>query len=216
MNLSSQIALGIAALAAGVGAVKLAQRFGGPKPLSARRKFVLDAISQVVPAQYGDAKFTRIAPGYDADDPNLPHGFTTCGYLPCYVGRVLNAPKCITQGGLEQMRTNGRKEGSWVDATGSNRPSPGDLFGIGGPRLIVHVGVIIDASGDVWKTADAGQGGIGTGQQAKYLDRPYDAATRTLGGPGAQFVPGKGWTVRGDSRTIAGWIDIDKVQGATP
>lgn len=200
------IGAGVAAAAVGAVAYKLlanAKDSAGGGPLSARRQFVLDEIAKVVPSQYGDAKFTKIAPGYDADDASLPHGFTTCGYLPCHVGRMLKVANCITQGGLEQMRTNGRKDGSWVDANGKNRPRPGDLYAIGSDKLIVHVGVIIDPSGPIWKTADAGQGSIGAGQQANYLSRPYDPSGVTLGGPAGP-------------RKLAGWIDIDKVPGATP
>lgn len=218
------IAASAAAAAVSAGTVALARRASGPGPLSARRKFVLDALSAVVPSHYGDPKFSRIAPGYSADDSSLPSGFTTCGYLPCFVGRELGVPNCITQGGLEQMRINGRKTGSWVEPTGANRPRPGDLFGIDsdgppGKRIIVHVGAIVSADGDTWTTADAGQGGIGADQQAKYLARPYDPKTNTLGGPGAFYVDGRGWVVRKrdgreEPRYLAGWIDIDKVPGA--
>lgn len=216
---AAPIAIASGLLAAGVGAgVYLLLRRGGVAigPLSERRKFVLAAVAAVVPSQYGDAKFAEIAPGYNPDDPALPKGFTTCGYLPCYVGRKLQAPKCITQGGLEQMRTNGRAMGAWVDNDGSRLPRPGDLYAIGSDRLIVHVGVVIDAGPREWTTADAGQGTIGAGQRAAYVTRPYDWNTRTSGGIGTTLVSGKGWTLRGDPRTVAGWIDIDKVPGATP
>ncbi len=226
MNAPTLAAVGVAAVGAGVAVFRL---LSGPEKMSARRQFVLAALARVVPAQYGDSRFRAIAPGYDPADPNLPSGFTTCGYLPCYVGRELGVSNCITQGGLEQMRTNGRKEGSWVDATGKNRPRPGDLFGIDsdgppGKRIIVHVGAIVGADGDVWKTADAGQGGMGAGQRAEYISRPYDPKTNTLGGPGASYIPGKGWTIRKKNystgqmydapRYVAGWVDIDRVQGA--
>ncbi len=214
------VAIGVLAASAGAGVFALLRGRGASAPLSARRKFVVASVATVVPSQYGDSKFSRIAPGYNPDDAALPKGFTTCGYLPCYVGRELGVSNCITQGGLEQMRTNGRKSGAWVDANGKNRPKPGDLFAIGSDRLITHVGVFIDsyvgAQGPTWKTADAGQGAAGAGQRADYIDRPYDAATRTVGGPGAVFVPGQGYSVRGNPRTVAGWIDIDKVQGAKP
>lgn len=215
------VAIGVLAAGAGAGAFALLRkRIAAGGPLSERRKFVLASIASVVPSQYGDAKFARIAPGYDPDDAALPKGFTTCGYLPCYVGRELGVPNCITQGGLEQMRTNGRKSGAWVDATGKNHPKPGDLFAIGSDRLITHVGVFIESrggtNGPTWRTADAGQGAVGAGQRADYIDRPYDAATKTLGGPGAVFVPSRGWSIRDNPRTVAGWIDIDKVTGARP
>lgn len=206
------LVVGIGVVAAGVGGALAArylfpQKVNKQEPISARRAKVLEAIAAVVPSQYGDSKFRKIAPGYDPEDPAMPPGFTTCGYLPCYVGSVLSAPKCITQGGLEQMRTNGRAMGAWVDANGTNRPKPGDLYAIGTDKLIVHVGVIIDPSGNLWKTADSGQGSVGAGQSALYVERSYDPVAVTL----AQTRP-----VLGKPRKLAGWIDIDKVPGATP
>ncbi len=217
MSTAIVIAAGVAAAGLGAGALLLWRRgSGGFRPMTERRRFVLDRLAEVVPSQYGDAKFKRIAPGYDPNDSALPKGFTTCGYLPCYIGSMLGAPRCITQGGLEQMRTNGRAIGAWVEPGNGRRPSPGDLFAIGSPQLVTHVGVIVDASGDTWKTADAGQGPMGAGQRADYVIRPYDMATNTLGGPGATLVAGQGWTIRGEPRHLAGWIDIDKVPGAKP
>lgn len=222
-------AAGVAAVGAGIGVVKLVQYVGrgAALPLSPRRRFVLASLASVVPSQYGDNRFARIAPSYDPDDPKLPRNaegkliYTTCGELPCFIGRELGVKNCITQGGLESMRLNGRKAGFWVDATGKNLPRPGDLFGIDsngppGSRIIVHVGAIVDANEKEWKTADAGQGGIGAGQSAAYLTRPYDPKTNTLGGPGAVYVAGTGWTVRGKARYVGGWVDIDKVAGAKP
>lgn len=212
------VALGVGAAGLAYAVSRFLRREPGATsgPLSPRRQFVLDAIARVVPSQYGDSKFREIAPGYDPDDPALPHGFTTCGYLPCYVGRMLKVANCITQGGLEQMRTNGRKTGAWVDNDGTKLPRPGDLYAVGSDRLLVHVGVVINATPTDLTTADAGQGTVGAGQRAAYITRPYDPKTRTAGGVGATYVDGKGWTLRGDARHIAGWIDIDKVLGATP
>jgi len=217
------VAIGVLAAGAGAGAFALLRkRPTDAKTLSERRRFVLETISQVVPSQYGDSKFARIAPGYNPDDPNLPRNkegkliYTTCGEFPCFIGRELGAPKCISQGGLNKMRDNGRAQSAWVDATGKNLPRPGDLYGIGSDALIVHVGAVIEATDNQWVTADAGQGAVGPGQRADRVVRPYDAATNTLGGPGAVFIAGKGWSVRGNPRTVAGWIDIDKVAGAKP
>lgn len=211
------VAAGLAATAVGLVAVKAFAaakgQVGTAGPLSARRKFVLDAIASVVPSQYGDEKFKRIAPGYDPDDPALPHGFTTCGYLPCFVGRELGVGNCITQGGLEQMRMNGRKIGAWVEPTGKNRPRPGDLYAVdsqigegpGARRIITHVGVIVDVNGNNWRTADAGQGTIGAGQASLYLERVYDPSTNRL----KTIKP----AYNTPAKNLAGWIDIDKVPG---
>lgn len=222
MNASALVGIGALAAAAGALALRLSKS-SAVAPLSARRKAVLAFLSEVVPSQYGSEGFKRIAPNYDPDDPNLPRNaageltYTTCGELPCAVGRFLRADKCITSGGLDAMRDNGRKVGAWVDANGSNRPRPADPFAIqNSTGLIVHVGIIVDASGPVWKTADAGQGGRGAGQRAEYILRPYDAKTVTVGGPGTKYVEGQGWTGASGPRRVAGWYDIDKAPGATP
>lgn len=196
------------AVMAGTGTVVVHRRIrksAKAPALSARRQRVLQLLNEVIPSQYGDAKFKRIAPGYTPDDPALPKGFTTCGYLPCFIGRELGL-KGVTECGLERLRERGRELNAWIEPDGTNRPKPGDLYGIDttigiGPNaknLIVHVGVIVDSSGPVWTTADAGQGSVGTGQAALFVKRPYDPIRMTLGGPAKP-------------RKLAGWIDIDKL-----
>jgi len=242
-------ALALVTAAAGAAVARIVQTRSSSKDseLSGRRLRALQAISEVVPSGYGDPKFKRIAPGYDPNDPSLPRDpntgeltFTTCGYLPCFVGNVLNAPKCITQGGLNQMRDNATEQGAWVVATGQNRPRPGDLYGIGSAALLVHVGVFVDhydpaeelpktrqllesttdsalkarlrlkipvlekligqGVKEAWETADTGQGGKGAGQRAEYVIRPYNPTDNTLSGLAGP-------------RALAGWVDLDKIQG---
>lgn len=182
---------------------------GGLSPL--RGHIVNEIVPQYVPSTYGDARFSKLMPGYEVHtDPDtgkiiqtfngtvLPDTFTTCGALPCRVGYDLGAKNGITQCGLEAMRTNGKAAGSWVDAKGKDQPKPGDFYALsqtpGG--IITHVGIIIDASGATWKTADAGQGPHDK-QAAAYVDRVYDAAAITLGGPAG-------------ARPLAGWLDVQK------
>ena len=166
-------------------------------PLSARRLAALAAVSAVVPSKYGDARFSELAPSYTPDDPKLPKGFTTCGYLPGYVGGKIGVP---TRYGLASIRTEAQKHGAWVEAGGDRRPKPGDFFLIGtASGMIAHTGVIVDAGGSLWKTADAGQGARDK-QEARFVDRPYDAAAVTLGGPAGP-------------RPLIGWMDIDKMPG---
>lgn len=178
------VAVGLTA----AGAIVLMARRTG---LGVRRERALATVAEVVPSKYGDAKFARLAPGYRPNDPKLPSGFTTCGYLPCFVGRELGAKDEITQCGLEQARTNGRKYEAWREPGWFSRPKPGDIYGLEKDGIIVHVGVIVDASGDEWQTADAGQGPRDA-QEAKYVMRAWDPRQGTLGG-----------------RKLAGWIDLD-------
>lgn len=164
-------------------------------PLSDRRTRALGLVAGVVPSKYGDAKFTQLAPSYKADDPKLPAGFTTCGYLVCYVAAKLGLQGMITRCGTNGVRDAGKTAGAWVDAGGAARPLPSDFYCIVNDKGGVdHVGVIVDASGPVWKTADAGQGTRGEGQEALYVDRPYDANAVTLEG-----------------RKLGGWCNLDKM-----
>lgn len=183
----------------------------GPAPtpsspdLSPRRTYVLDVLlPQVLPSSYGQQKFTKLTFGLTKDNPNVTPGYTTCGSLPMYIARML---KDNVLGGTNGLRTGGIKKNAWVVADGVKRPRPGDLYALlnkgendkmnGG---IAHVGVIIDAAGDQWKTADAGQG---DGWAADYVTRQYDEATGMLSGEilnaGGARPP----------RVLAGWIDLD-------
>jgi hypothetical protein len=160
------------------------------------RDRVLEILHEVVPSRYGDARFARLAPGYRPDDPRLPPGFTTCGYLPLYVGNRLGVRDGITRGGVEGVRMIGRDHGVWVEAGGSKRPRPGDFLGLSATRggILTHVDVLVDASGNPWRTADAGQGARDM-QEARYVDRIYDPVNVTLGGPAG-------------ARPLAGWFDL--------
>ncbi len=176
---------------------------GAAPALSPRRARALELVAGVVPSKYGDEKFTTLAPSYKADDPKLPASFTTCGYLVCYVAAKLGLTGMITRCGTNGVRDAGKTAGAWVDAIpgGDARPSPGDFYCIVSPdgTGVIHVGIIINASGAIWKTADSGQGTRGAGQQALYVDRPYDTAAGTLGGTGTT------------GRKLGGWCNLDKM-----
>lgn len=180
--------------------------------LSSRRIQSLAFVAEVVPSKYGDDRFSKLAPGFNATHNAagelvltsgsivLPKGMTTCGYLPCYVGKRFGDPRGITQCGLEQARKNAIAEGSWVKAGGDARPKPGDIFLVVDRNDVpLHVGIYIGMNADgTWRTADAGQGSH-EAQEAKYLSRTYDPANVTLSslaGP----------------RKLAGWVDLDKVK----
>ena len=173
--------------------------------LSARRSRIIDELLPgVVPSSYGDQRFTALTFGLRKDSPGVTPGYTTCGSLPMYIARKLG-DQVIT--GTFGVRTAGVKKGAWVEAGGDARPKPGDLYALlaagstdraGGG--IAHVGVIVDASTDEWKTADAGQG---DGWSAAYVTRQYDAAAGTLSG---EIV---GTTGPRPARVLAGWIDVD-------
>ena len=214
-------------------------------PLTARRRFVLQVVDEVVPSAYPDEKFRQLAgENYDPADPKLPPGYTTCGTLPFYVGRRLNVTKPwgITQGGLEQMRINGRALAAWIEPTGRNRPRPGDLYGIGGADIIKHVGVfrrVVDLKSELrakragaealkgWNRKVADQE---IAQLEKWLAAGFreawetaDAGQELKGQPGKAAIVLRPYDPKanllgppGQQRPVAGWFDIDKAPGATP
>lgn len=62
---------------------------------------------------------------------------------------------------------------------------------------VEHVGVIIDASSNVWKTADAGQ----PGESAQYVTRTFD--------PVSGFMTGEANREGKPMRRLCGWLDVD-------
>jgi hypothetical protein len=160
--------------------------------LSPKRAAVMAFLDEVIPSQYPDAKFKRIAPSYDPDHLPMPN-YTPCGELAARAGAVAGIN---TRGGLSSIRDIGRANGSWVEAGGGRRPNPGDLYLLGNAQgAVLHTGVIKDANGDVWITGDSGQGDA-KHSAALFLSRPYDEVAVTLGGPAGP-------------RKLLGWYDID-------
>ena len=66
---------------------------------------------------------------------------------------------------------------------------------------VEHVGVIVDASGGIWTTADAGQPGPNNGQAALYVKRNFDATTG--------FMTGEANRAGKPMRRLCGWLDVD-------
>lgn len=249
------IAAGAAVIGAGGVAVAASAREGVGSllpagPLSARRQKVLATLEELIPSKYKDPqthdKFMAIVgPNYDPDDPKLPPGYTTCGALPCKIGQVLGVakPYCITQGGLEQMRTNGRAIGAWIEPTGRNRPRPGDLYGVGGQDIIKHVGVFrrrVDLKEELAKLRANAAPLTGwlrkvaddkAAQVERWIAQGYREGWETGDtGQGSREIQEAQFVMRpydpktnslvsaidGKSRPVAGWYDIDKAPGATP
>jgi hypothetical protein len=169
-----------------------------------RSKIIDELLPGVVPCAYNDQRFVKMTFGLTKQSPGVTAGYTTCGSLPAYIARALG-DKAIK--GTNGVRTAGVEKGAWVEAGGTARPKPGDLYALlnknstdrarGG---ISHVGVIVDASTDEWRTADAGQG---DGWAADYVTREYDPEAGTLSG---EIV---GTSGPRPARVVAGWIDVD-------
>jgi hypothetical protein len=107
---------------------------------------------------------------------------------------------------LEQAR--GLRPGTiWVNYLSDpnragKRPLPGDIYVLqdaGGG--FEHVGIIIDAVGGVWRTADCGQAGLNA---AAYKKRKFDERAGTLVlDPPETNIPDAG------TRWLQGWVNID-------
>jgi hypothetical protein len=126
---------------------------------------------------------------------------TNCYTLPAHVANQLKRPFRFP--GTTGLPKEGRKYHAWINAADQKSgPKPGDLYALCTGDLkdenITHVGVIIDPTGNSWKTADMGQ--PPDGWSGKYNQRPYDPANNTLAG---EIHDGKA------PRGLYGWIDID-------
>jgi len=104
-----------------------------------------------------------------------------------------------------------------------NRPKPGDFYMLCSGDIsrhngfcnclstkahergakVEHVGIIVNADGNTWETADAGQPS-GKVQAALYCDRKFNAATGLL--IGEYDGDGKARPYR----RLCGWLDVDK------
>ncbi len=129
--------------------------------------------------------------------------YTTCGSLTGFLGARLGAPdKFGGTNGLREhpMGIGGYDLGGWIEPNGTNRPLPGDMYAIGKNTSsgIVHVGVIIDASTDMWVTADMGQNGGWGGRRR--VKRPFRQEGYLLEGE---------QETGGGLRQLAGWLDVD-------
>lgn len=125
--------------------------------------------------------------------------YTTCGSLPGYVATLLRDTTRL--GGTNGIVSKAKEHGAWVEATGKNRPRPGDIYALLDSKNtgVSHVGVILDATGNVWTTADMGQGGGWDGK--KNVKRKYNCETVRLAG---EILQGPG------DRKLAGWLDLDR------
>ncbi|GAB5537141.1 MAG: hypothetical protein Rubg2KO_33900 [Rubricoccaceae bacterium] len=84
---------------------------------------------------------------------------------------------------------------TWVPFSG-NRPLPGDIYVLGqydNPSEFQHVGIIVDAQGNEWTTADGGQG---NGWQSGIMKRRFHPSGQIDGELGNQA-------------RLRGWVDLD-------
>jgi hypothetical protein len=199
------------------------------QPMSDLRVRLLKRIRELMPAKLGGSEKEQA--NWDIISCYCTRfAGTSCGSLPQFVSAFLGAEplkngkktgieaynnymKKRSLSGTKAIRDKGLQFGAWVEADLVKRPKPGDIYGLldrdktGQPLrdkkndYIGHVGVILDATGSVWRTADLGQG---DGYAAKIdVMRPYKAEVGELYGE----VRHGGVS---PYRVVAGWVDIDK------
>lgn len=187
-----------------LGAVGDTASAGDGAPSARRSKIIDELLPGVLPSKYYELRFLKLTFGLTKESPAVSPGHTTCGSLPLYVAWSLG-DKAIR--GTDGVRTAGVENGAWVEAGGDARPKPGDIYALLGKDAtdrandgISHVGVIVDASTDEWRTADAG---LGDGWAADYVTREYDPEAGTLSGENL------GTNGPRSAQVLAGWIDVD-------
>ena len=159
-----------------------------------RARIVEELLPDVLPSRYHELRFLRLTFGLTKLSPAVTAGYPMCTALPVYVARMLG-DRAIR--GTNGVRAAGVRHGAWVEAGPDALPLPGDIYALlaegevdRAAGDISHVGVVVGALADEWRTADAG---LGDGWEADYLTREYDAEAGTLSGA-----------------VVAGWIDVDR------
>jgi hypothetical protein len=98
--------------------------------------------------------------------------------------------------------------GYYVEADGVQGPKPGDIlvlrsgFGPGSAGTVGHVGILVEASADVWRTADGGGGAL--------PDQTASVTARTVRWDNNIAIL-KSPTDRKEKQ-VDGWVDLDKLQ----
>lgn len=118
--------------------------------------------------------------------------FSACSsFVAILVTRIRQAGGLWPKSGLPPLFQTfdlslNKKGWHWATDT-TQQPSVGDIYAVGKPGAVKHVGVILNSTGDAWQTVEAGQGLIGQ----------YDGITR------------KPWHVP-DATKLMGWINVDE------
>jgi len=80
---------------------------------------------------------------------------TTCNEFVGFYARALGAKEYLGRFDIEVYLKKHGKGDAWVPATGGARPKYGDIFR---PKSF-HMGISLDFEGEMWNTAESGQGG---------------------------------------------------------
>ena len=153
---------------------------------------------------------------------NLPSTTSKTGYAMQDVTVNINKGSMSLEKFAKKLDANagpGAKK-LWVDydKKKDNRPLPGDFYALekdldtktGKVTILAHVGIIVDAVGEIWRTADSGQSEK-TPIPTDTKGNPLYAKGFCAGYRDRIFNPGVGEIGGEDSKKtrLRGWIDID-------
>jgi hypothetical protein len=133
-------------------------------------------------------------------------GLTSCnGFVGIYgnsTGMTEPTPaKSLGRFFLDKKLQQMGKGHAWIPSTAGARPKFGDVFELAG-RL--HQGISLDFDGDVWNTAEGGQGGKSTGPP------PFDIIKRKQARQTSDVV------TNNKGETLKGWVDIERFVNGPP
>jgi hypothetical protein len=111
---------------------------------------------------------------------------TTCNGLAGQVGIAIGSPIALGQFDIEKKLKDAGMGDAWIPASSGKRPGYGDVF----RPLTFHIGVSLDFVGDLWNTAESGQGGPGVD-----YTKGFDIVKRKQ----------QTW----DPSKLQGWVDIE-------
>jgi hypothetical protein len=200
---------------------------GGSGELNAKRQNMIDLINKWMPtslnnprvpkdetqdllAKAGWTKATGQASKKVKDDGG--HPTTSCGDI---LSTMLKLWKSTFVGAfmIRDQDSKGKSPGAkgrgfYVEADGVKVPKPGDIivlrngFGPGSAGSVGHVGILVEASDTVWRTADGGGGAL-PDQTASVTDRTVRME---------KSIPILKSPTDGKEKQLDGWVDLDKLE----
>jgi hypothetical protein len=129
------------------------------------------------------AKAARRAEGKSTE--GLPTT-TTCNAFVGKLGNAIGSPIYLGQFDIDRKLKAADLGDAWIPASSGRKPGYGDVF----RPLKFHMGVSLDFAGDLWNTAESGQGGPGVD-----YTKGFDIVKRKQ----QPWIPG----------SLQGWVDIE-------
>ncbi len=134
---------------------------------------------------------------------DTPPGLTSCnGFVGIYGASIgltdQTTANSLGKFRLDQWLKKWGKSHAWIPSTAGARPKFGDIFELA-PRL--HQGISLDFDGDLWNTAEGGQGGSKMG---------FDIIKRKQARQISDVV------TNDKAETLKGWVDIERFLNGPP